>query len=50
MILNTGQPYPGDIISGASNIICPNGSYCTRMIASPNGGITNFDNFIYSFL
>ena len=51
MILNTGKPYLDDgneIICGAKD--CPNDSYCTKMIASPNGGITNFDNILYSIL
>ena len=51
MILNTGKPYLDDgneIICGAKD--CPNDSFCTKMIASPNGGITNFDNILYSIL
>ena len=52
MILKTGKPYLDndglDIICGAKE--CPNDSFCTKMIASPKGGITNFDNILYSML
>ena len=51
MISRTGKPYlddGNDIIFGHIN--CPNSSICAKMIASPNGGITNFDNILYSML
>ena len=51
MISRTGKPYlddGNDIICG--HIKCPNSLICVKMIASPNGGITNFDNILYSML
>jgi len=51
MISRTGKPYlddGNDIICG--HIKCPNSLICAKMIASPNGGITNFDNILYSML
>lgn len=29
---------------------CPENYICGKMIKNPNGGITNFDNILYSFL
>ena len=29
---------------------CPQNYICGKMIGNPNGGITNFDNILYSFL
>ena len=29
---------------------CPENYICGKMIDNPNGGITNFDNILYSFL